>query len=130
HQFYQTLYTSSPVDDELIDRYLENIQFANKLSSMDKQLLLEPITIEELEQQASRMVKTSSPGDAGLGYPFWSYLLRQTKIKNLAIQVYNEALIIPKSWQSIRVRLLPKKGSLSSLKNWRPISLINCGGKI
>ena len=32
----------------------------------------------------------------------------------------------PSSWQDIRVRLLPKKGDLQSLRNWRPISLINC----
>lgn len=133
HQFYQTLYTSSPVEDDLIDRYLSNIHFANKLSSEDRQSLLEPITIEDLTQQASRMVKTSSPGDDGLGYPYWSYLFSQPRIKQLATQVYNEALkdgLTPTSWKSIRVRLLPKKGSLSSLKNWRPISLINCDGKI
>ncbi|KAI8327877.1 hypothetical protein BC941DRAFT_327570, partial [Chlamydoabsidia padenii] len=63
-----------------------------KLSSQDRQSLLEPITIEDLTQQASRMVKTSSPGDDGLGYPYWSYLFSQPRIKQLATQVYNEAL--------------------------------------
>jgi hypothetical protein len=36
----------------------------------------------------------------------------------------------PSSWQGLRVRLLPKKGDLSILKIWRPISLINCNAKI
>lgn len=53
-------------------------------------------------------------------------------LKQIVHDVYNDALkgIIPPSWQDIRVRLLPKKGDLSSLKNWRPISLINCDAKI
>ncbi|KAG0739956.1 hypothetical protein G6F23_008599 [Rhizopus arrhizus] len=44
-------------------------------------------------------------------------------------KIYNTALAagsFPSSWQDLRVRLLPKKGDLSTLKNWRPISLINC----
>lgn len=48
------------------------------------------------------------------------------------MDVYNKALIsetIPRSWQEIRVRLLHKKGDLTELKNWRPISLINCDDK-
>jgi hypothetical protein len=36
----------------------------------------------------------------------------------------------PKFWQETSVSLLLKKGDLSDLKNWRPISLINIDGKV
>ncbi|KAG1117144.1 hypothetical protein G6F40_003152 [Rhizopus arrhizus] len=54
-------------------------------------------------------------------------------LKDLITKIYNTALAagsFPSSWQDLRVRLLPKKGDLSTLKNWRPISLINCDAKI
>ncbi|KAG2235122.1 hypothetical protein INT48_006503 [Thamnidium elegans] len=54
-------------------------------------------------------------------------------LQPLIKEVYNQALlddVSPKSWKDIRVRLLPKKGDLTELKNWRPISLINCDAKI
>lgn len=47
-------------------------------------------------------------------------------------RVYNEALAgqFPDFWKNIKVRHLPKKGNLSSLKNHRPISLINCDTRL
>jgi hypothetical protein len=54
------------------------------------------------------------------------------QLEKILLAVYNDALsgVIPRSCQDIRVRLLLKKGGLSSLKNWRPILLINCDAKI
>lgn len=47
--------------------------------------------------------------------------------------MFNDALsfhTFPSSWQELLVRLLSKKGDLTSLENWRPISLINCDARI
>ncbi|KAG1136317.1 hypothetical protein G6F37_012049 [Rhizopus arrhizus] len=54
-------------------------------------------------------------------------------LQPLILEVYNNAITTdsaPASWKDIRVRLLPKKGDLTDLRNWRPISLINCDAKI
>lgn len=51
----------------------------------------------------------------------------------MVLQVYNNALrsnVFPPSWQVLCIKLAKKKGNLTSLKNWRPISLINCDAKI
>ncbi|KAG1056999.1 hypothetical protein G6F43_001131 [Rhizopus delemar] len=51
----------------------------------------------------------------------------------LLLRVYNDALsgsLFPKSWLETCICLLPKKGELSLLTNWRPITLINCDAKI
>lgn len=131
--FYQQLYTSDEVTATIIDNYLDNIRIDKYLTESDRQVLLNPIAIEDLQDQAQRVTQTSSPGEDGFGYPFWSLLLKHPQIQTLALTVFNAALqdgIFPGSWQQIRVRLLPKKGDITSLKNWRPISLINCDAKL
>ncbi|SAL96475.1 hypothetical protein, partial, partial [Absidia glauca] len=130
--FYQQLYTIDPVDIQQIDRYLAHIRFDSRLSTEDQDALMSPITKDELVQQSCRASAHSSPGSDGLGYPFLRLLFQIPQLEQMLLSVYNDAFsgIIPSSWQDIRVRLLPKKGDLSSLKNWRPISLINCDAKV
>ncbi|CEP12175.1 hypothetical protein [Parasitella parasitica] len=51
----------------------------------------------------------------------------------VALRVYSGALlhgVFPQSWQETCLVLLPKKGDLSLLQDWRPISLICCDAKI
>ncbi|CAO3600825.1 unnamed protein product [Absidia cylindrospora] len=133
HNFYQHLYTSTTVSPHQIDNYLANITFPDQITTQDRKKLLEPFTIESIQYQANRMTKSSSPGEDGFGYGYWSLIFSHSVVQSLATTVYNQALsdgLFPLSWQRIRVRLLPKKGALSSLRNWRPISLINCDAKI
>jgi hypothetical protein len=69
----------------------------------------------------------------GLGYQYLKILFQIPALEDLILTVYNNALSqgsTPLSWKDIRVSLLPKKGDLTDLKNWRPISLINCDAKI
>lgn len=131
--FYQSLYTKDHVEDGNISLYLADVTFERTLAPADKSKLMEPIDLEQLLTQASRRsTKYSSPGADGLAYPFLALLFQLPSLKVLVVRLYNEALqgIFPISWQDIRVRLLPKKGDLSSLRNWRPISLINCDAKV
>lgn len=131
--FYQHLYNIDPVEEITIDTYLDHIHFPSQLSVEDRASMTTPITMLELQHQAKRVSALSSPGDYGLGYPFVSLLFNLRVLRPLILQVYNDAVdlgIFPSSWQSIRVRRLPKKNDLSLLKNWRPISLINCDAKV
>jgi exonuclease III len=131
-QFYQSLYTADPVPEHSIEAYLNGIQFHRTLDSDEQDSIMQPIELDELIVQATRSTKISSPGADGLSYPYINLLFNNVHIQDLIKRVYNEALsgLFPKSWKDIRVRLLPKKGDLSSLKNHRPISLINCDAKV
>ncbi|KAG1137120.1 hypothetical protein G6F37_011489 [Rhizopus arrhizus] len=133
HQFYSQLYSKDPVENSELQQYLASIQFPRKFSEQEQGNLIAPITIDMLVEQASRITnKQSSPGSDGLSYPFLLLLFKHPGLSSLCLQIYNQALdgVVPDSWQDIRVRLLPKKGDLTSLRNWRPISLINCDAKV
>ncbi|KAG0971671.1 hypothetical protein G6F29_013981 [Rhizopus arrhizus] len=80
-----------------------------------------------------RCPKQSSPGSDGLGYTYLNLLYNLPCLETLVWQIFDDALnkgIFPPPWKEIRIRLLPKKGDLTDLKNWRPIALINCDAKI
>lgn len=132
-QYYQQLYTQDHVEPNAIDDYLHTIHFEKTVSREDNADLVAPITIDDLIEQVKRSPKHSSPGNDGLGYQYLKLLFEINRLQPLILEVYNRALledITPNTWKEIRVRLLPKKGDLADLKNWRPISLINCDAKV
>lgn len=69
-QYYQHLYTLDQVGDDGIDKYLETIHFEKKAASRENDMIMAPITIEEILQQVKRSPKQSSPGEDGLGYQY------------------------------------------------------------
>ncbi|ORE04553.1 hypothetical protein BCV72DRAFT_251174 [Rhizopus microsporus var. microsporus] len=116
-----------------VKAYFDSLVPPPQISKDDKEGLLVDITLGEVLFQFARiMSKFGSHGADSLGYPFLHLLFKFQPLQSLVLQVYNEALskgVFPGSWNDIRVRLLPKKGDLSLLKNWRPISLINSSVK-
>jgi hypothetical protein len=119
-QFYQHLYTTSPVQGSDINNYINSINFNRMVNQNDNDILMLPITIDELVERVKRSPKQSSPGNDGLGYQYLNILFNIPLIKALILEVYNNALLknsTPPSWKVIRVRLLPKKGDLADLKN-------------
>lgn len=132
-QFYTHLYTAENVDPSRLHQFLDSVNPHASVESVDNDELIAPITVEEILAQVNRSPRHSSPGNDGLGYPYLKLLFQIESIQQLIITVFNQALqnaVFPPSWQDIRVRLLPKKGDLQLLKNWRPISLINCDAKV
>ncbi|KAI9478809.1 MAG: hypothetical protein EXX96DRAFT_260868 [Benjaminiella poitrasii] len=125
-QFYADLYNPDPADLESIDRFLSQVSFTNTVDEHDNIQLDSDISKDEIIQQLKVChAKTSSPGHDGFGYQFLSVLFDVPAVSDLTCNIFNEALS-----KQVRVRLLPKKGDLQALQNWRPISLINCDAKI
>ena len=132
-QFYQSLYTTDDVTEESIDRLLNTLPSNSQLDSSAAESLSEEFDIEELREAAKRSPKQSSPGVDRLSYSFWYLLFQHPLYSDLITTIYTQACkdaIYPPSWQETCLVLLPKKGDLSSLRNWRPLSLINCDAKI
>lgn len=130
--FYEKLYTPEDMDLNALNDLLHSSSLP-QLSPSDQEDLISEFAIDDLLHGAKRAPKHSSPGPDGLPYSTWYLVFQHPQYQELACRIYNSALqqsVYPPSWQETCVTLLPKKGDLQSLRNWRPISLINTDAKI
>lgn len=131
--FYEQLYSTNPVDTDSIDLLCNFIPESDTLQASDHSVLLCPFTIDDLLRGTHRTSPLSSPGVDGIPYPILNLLFQHHAAAQLALRVFNDALtygIFPSSWLKTCMCLLPKKGDLRDLKNWRPLSMICCDAKI
>ena len=102
------------------------------LDLRDKSCLGEKIWEKECFESILTFSNDKSPGSDGLPIEF--YKAFWPEIKELLCSVYNSSFSeksLPNSMRRSVITLLPKKGKdLLSLKNWRPISLLNSDYKI
>ncbi|KAI9310011.1 hypothetical protein BX666DRAFT_1483612, partial [Dichotomocladium elegans] len=131
--FYGDLYSPSPVNQEAVVDLLAAIPADTRLSPTVQSHLSDrshswtfnPLP-NDLPAKAA-LVQMASP------YPIWNLVFRHPLYGPLIHSVFAQALtsgVFPPSWQETCLSLLPKKGDLTSLRNWRPIALINCDAKI
>ncbi|KAK4521393.1 uncharacterized protein ATC70_012008 [Mucor velutinosus] len=131
--FYRKLYTTDSIDYTSISELCNTIPASAQIPVNSQPTLETPFTIDEIMTGAQRSPNHSSPGTDGLPYEILAVLLSHQQTAQLAHAVFKEALtlgIFPNSWLTTCMCLLPKKGDLTDLRNFRPISLINCDAKI
>ena len=98
----------------------------------DDSLSLSPITTEEIIENLKRCKNKSAAGEDGISYAMLKKLPKSTfqyitKIFNASLQMG----YFPQAWKSARVKMVPKPGKdHKEAKNWRPISLLSCLGKL
>ena len=103
----------------------------SKLDSEDVMLLSAPISIEEIKGAIKALKDDKAPGPDGLSVEF--YKANLSWISKDLFDLYNEAISVGSLSPEINrgiIKLLPKEGDKSLLKNWRPISLLNVSYKI
>ncbi|OBZ80768.1 hypothetical protein A0J61_11183, partial [Choanephora cucurbitarum] len=131
--FYDNLLAPNPIGLNAKDSLLEAIPQSYVLFADDSSLLTDSISFDGIMEAFSRCPKQSSPGLDDLPYSIVQLIVLHPLCKNIVVQMYNDALklgIFPPFWLSTSVCLLPKKGDLFDLRNWRPISLINSDAKV
>ena len=98
----------------------------------DEELLLTPITKEETIASLKKCKNKSAPGDDGISYLMLKRLPK--RVFQYLINIFNSSLFLgyfPQQWKSAKIKMLPKPGKdKKEAKNWRPISLIACMGKL
>ena len=134
YNFYSKLWSEDPeCDGELLgqrqDMYLDSIKcdFDN-----DEDSLISPIiSTEEIETATNSAKHGTSPGSDGRTYEFYQAHLDDIveDLQGLYMNCYMKNTL-PKSMRESIVKLVPKKGDLRDIQNWRPISLLNCDYKI
>jgi hypothetical protein len=97
----------------------------SKLTVQEKDELDRPLTIDELDISLDKCNLKSACGTDGYSNKLikmcWRYL--RLPLFNYA-NCYNTG-ILTTNFRSACIKLIPKKGDISLLKNWRPISLLS-----
>jgi hypothetical protein len=139
--YYQEIYRDKSGDNQLPVNCVENflgpeicenpVVRSSKLTEPEKLNFDTPLTVQELDFAANNMNINSAGGLDGIGVKFirkfWTYL------RNPLLKYANFSFgtgTLTQSFNSAGIRLIPKKGDTKQLKNWRPISLLNCIYKI
>ncbi|CAM2106798.1 unnamed protein product [Caretta caretta] len=126
--FYTSLFSPDPTDLDTCGVLWEELP---TVSVGDRDRLELPLTLAEFSEALRRMPTNKSPGMDGLTVEFyrafWDILGPDL------VTVWAESLqsgVLPLSCRRAVLALLPKKGDLRDLRNWRPVSLLSTDYKI
>ena len=129
-EFYAKLYEQGQTSEADQDFLLEQVE--KQLSGGQREKMEEDISEEEVREAIQTAPNGSSPGSDGLPYEFYK-TVREALVPFLT-QLYNSMMeggTTPPSMKQALISLIYKqKGEEEDLKNWRPISLLNCDRKL
>jgi hypothetical protein len=139
--FYCDLYkVPPPIPDQIqsksIEEFLGDVAnhpevVASKISDEEKLILDRSLSIAELDLAVSKAKLNSAPGFDGISNrfikDFWEFF--RVPLHTYALCCLEKGELAC-NFRSSKIRLIPKKGDTSKIKNWRPISLLNCFYKI
>ncbi|OAD75959.1 hypothetical protein PHYBLDRAFT_59486 [Phycomyces blakesleeanus NRRL 1555(-)] len=120
--FYEKLYTVDPIENSSVEDLLNHVPPKKFLSEATRSSMTPLLTFDNICPAVNCSPNHSSPGPDGLPYKILSLLFCEDRYSTLLTNIYNDALnkgVFPSSWSFTCLSLLPKKGDLSSLKNWR-----------
>ena len=126
--FYQDLYTASQTDPTAQAVILSRVQ--PTLDPISGNSCEGELTLDELSKAAKYLPSNRAPGPDGLPAEFYKEFWPE--LGPILLRVANEAFragLLPASQRTGYITLIPKKGDLEDLGNWRPITLLNADYK-
>jgi hypothetical protein len=124
------------VNDQSINLFLGDTAnhpevLASKLSELERNELEQELNINEFDKAVEISKNNTAPGIDSISNrfikTFWPYFRKP--LFDYSKHCYNRGTLTD-NFRSAKIRLIPKKGDLTQLSNWRPISLLNCFYKI
>jgi hypothetical protein len=99
---------------------------SSKLTTDERIILDSPLTIVELDSSMEKCNLRSAPGIDGMSNAFikkfWQYF--RVPLFNYANTCFHKKNLTT-NFRSASIKLIPKQGDITELKNWRPISLLS-----
>jgi hypothetical protein len=96
------------------------------LTPEESEILDRPLLIDELDESVNKCNIRSAPGVDGLSNVFikkyWMYF--RVPLFKYALFCFGSGSLT-QNFRSASIKLIPKKGDASVIKNWRPISLLS-----
>jgi Reverse transcriptase (RNA-dependent DNA polymerase) len=103
----------------------------SKLTEAESLDLDRPLTITELDKALKESNFKSAPGHDGINNKFIKRFWEALRVPLFKCSVNRfEKNELKEAFSTAKIKLIPKKGDLRNLTNWRPISLLNCFYKI
>jgi hypothetical protein len=139
--FYRDLYSApvnlTPLNDNSIAEFLgpeicmSSVVKNAKLTDPEKNLLLNEFSLREMDESVKEAKAATAGGPDGIGNAcikkLWPYIRKPlTSFANECIRRGS----LTDNFRTASIKLILKKGDLSKIKNWRPISLLNCLYKV
>ncbi len=98
----------------------------SRLTPTERENLDRPLDISELDKSMLKANLKSAPGIDGISNKFlkkyWQFF--RTAVRNYCLHCF-ECDKLTDNFLSASIKLIPKKGDVTNLKNWRPISLLS-----
>ena len=133
--FYQSLYSSkadADIRDDSVDCFFAQQQNEKSLNEDEKLLCEGLLNRKECSDALKSMKSDKSPGTDGLPCEFYKVFCND--LAELLINSLNYSYKTGKLSISQRrgvIKLIPKRDAeLNAIKNWRPLTLLNCDYKI
>jgi len=138
--FYKKLYTEprkgvTVNQQDILDFLGETVEKQEVQNSIltdtERDELDRELNISEFDTVIKQIRKNTAPGIDRISYSFikffWSYL--RVPLYRYAIHCYDNNKLTD-NFKTAKIRIIPKKGQIKDIKNWRPISLLSCFYKI
>ncbi|CAM2118280.1 unnamed protein product [Caretta caretta] len=126
--FYAGLFSPDPTDPNACRVLWDELP---TVSAGDRDRLELPLTLAKFSEALRRMPTNKFPGMDGLTVEF--YRMFWDVLGPDLVTVWDESLqsgVLPLSCRRAVLALLPKKGDLRDLQNWRPVSLLSTDYKV
>ena len=127
--FYANLFSRDEIDLSIQQELFSNLSL--RLSEEDRDKCERLLSLPELTAALGNMSKNKSSGPDGFSVEFYSKFW--SLLGPILVEVINlcyDDFDLCESMKTSNTRLVFKKGDRKSLKNWRPISLLNVDYKI
>lgn len=129
--YYCTLFTSEDNRESSALRNTISSIIPKKLTQTDSDTLGQSITKQEIINAISSLKKDKTPSPDGIPAEFYQANIGWISLDLL--DLYNEAFNKGSLGSIINrgiIKLIPKEGDKTNIKNWRPITLLNVSYKI
>ncbi len=127
--FYEKLYSCEYGENQVVEQcFFEELP---KVSEDSNAALKRAISLGELHEALQSMENGKAPGIDGIPVEF--YKAFWPVIGEDLLAVLSDSLVrglLPLSCRRAVLTLLPKKGDVRDIKNWRPVSLLCCDYKL
>jgi hypothetical protein len=85
-----------------------------------------PLAIHELDKSIEKLNENSAGGLDGISTKFlkkfWAFI--RVPLHKYSVEAFDTGTLT-QSFNSAGIKLIPKKGDITQIKNWRPILLLN-----